>query len=58
MPPRSLRYLIVSVFAYAQALDLYCQEQVKTQHERLISKILKLLIKITLDMLSWSVTHI
>ena len=33
MPLCSLRYLIVSVFAYAQALDLCCQEQIKTKHE-------------------------
>ena len=29
-----VRYLIVSVFAYVQAFNLYCQELVKIKHEQ------------------------
>ena len=59
MLPRSVRYLTVLVFAYAQVFDLCCQEQVKSKHERYANlQIQKSLINITPDMLSWSISHL
>ena len=59
MLPRSVRYLTVLVFAYAQVFDLFCQEQVKSKHERYANlQIQKSLINITPDMLPWSISHL
>ena len=59
MLPRLVRYLTVLVSAYAQVFDLFCQEQVKSKHERYANlQIQKSLIKITPDMLPWSISHL
>ena len=59
MLPRPVRYLTVLVSAYAQVFDLFCQEQVKSKHERYANlQIQKSLIKITPDMLPWIISHL
>ena len=59
MLPRLVRYLTVLVSAYAQVFDLFCQEQVKSKHERYANlQIQKSPIKITPDMLPWSISHL
>ena len=59
MLPRLVRYLTVLVSAYAQVFDLFCQEQVKSKHERYANlQIQKSLIKITPDMLPWIISHL
>ena len=59
MLPRPVRYLTVLVSAYAQVFDLFCQEQVKSKHERYANlQIQKSLIKITPDMLPCIISHL